>query len=210
MHGDYFAVCPQLLPRLHYWSQWRKLPARKVRTWNPASKAPIHFGEITPNGLQTALYIDQVSTTNDLAFGCTPILRNTATNVLWIYLPPVNNRFRLMLLDDHGNVVPMTDKGKQLGGTITEPFRVVTGINTRAGYTGCPPLQENHAEMLAGSKFSLHDYFYIKKPGNYLLRFQMLVIWFPPTWKGAIPQGTNVPVVALPPVQAQIKLNSPR
>lgn len=156
------------------------------------------------NGVKSALHIELIPGTNML-IRCTPILKSSHTNMLWLYFPPLNNRFIMELQDCDGRSVEKTQKGKALNESLKEPFGLTTGINKRAGYGGIPPLYPNYSEMLDGSNFTLQDYFCITNSGKYNLIFQMKVVWFPPDWKGSR-KTTNVPVINLPAVNAKIEI----
>jgi hypothetical protein len=171
------------------------------------SAAPNTFWGADTNGLKFGLHIETArNTSNAVAWiKCTPILRYSGTNTLWIYLPPVLSRFQMALTDEKDRLVAPTTKGRRLGEPLPAPFGVTTGINYRAGYSGCPPLHPGHCEVLGESEFILQDYFSITNAAKYRLSLQMKVIWFPPGWKGTR-KTTDVPVVTLPPVDARIGL----
>jgi len=139
---------------------------------------------------------------------CIPILKSSRTNHLWLYLPPMKSRFQLTLLDENKNTVTKTEKAEQSGAPLTQPFRLTTDINIRAGYSGLPPLYSNEPESLDLYRVNLRDYFVLTNTGKYNLKFIMTVIWFPPKWKGDY-KSPNVPMVALPPVKAQIEIKGP-
>lgn len=174
--------------------------------WESSLHGTDTFWGAATNGVRSALHIEPLSGTNAL-IRCTPILKSSHTNILLMYFPPLNNRFIMELQDSNGRVIAKSPKGKALNETLTEPFGLTTGINRLAGYGGIPPLYPNHSEMLGGAEFVLQDYFQITNSGKYNLTFQMRVICFPPDWKGSIkPKSTNVPVINIPAVNAQIEI----
>jgi hypothetical protein len=174
--------------------------------WEASFRTTNTFWGSATNGLKAGLQIDETIVTNGSAIICTPLLKNIDTNILWIYLPPMQNRINLTLSNEHGDSVVVTDLGKQLGRPLTEPLRLRTGINTSAGFSGCPPLDQDNTEILPLSQFRLQDYFNLRAPGVYTLKFQMFVIRFPPGSAGGGLTAGAVPIVGLPLVKARIEV----
>lgn len=172
--------------------------------WEASLLGPDTFWGEATNGVKSALHVEQLSGTNML-IRCTPILKNTNTNILSLNLPPLKSRFIMEFRDNNGKAVTKTQKGKDFKKALTDPLYLTTGINTPAGYGRLPPLHPNYSEMLDGYDFVLQDYFLITNSGKYNLTFQMKVVWFPSDWKGSL-KTTNVPVINLPAVNAQIEI----
>ena len=170
---------------------------------------PNTFWGAETNGFKAGLNVEVSSGTNALMM-CTPILNSSHTNTVRLYFPPLKNRYIMELTDSSGRSVKKTKAGEALCDGLTEPFGAIVGINRSAGYRALPPLDPNDAARLDGYKFSLKDFFNITNVGKYTLTLQMKVIYFPADWKGPIrPKSTNVPVLKLPPISAQIELGKP-
>ena len=172
--------------------------------WESGLQGPETFWGGETNGVKSALHIETLPSTNTL-IKCTPILKNSRTNSLLLYFPPLKNRYIMELKDSNGRPVEKTGMGKALNEALTEPFGLTTGINQSAGYRRLPPMDPNYSSRLDGYEFNLQDYFVITNSGKYSLTFQMRVIWFPPNWKGSR-KSINVPIVNLPPVNTQIEI----
>jgi hypothetical protein len=158
------------------------------------------------NGLHPGLAI---GTSNGLETVCTPLIRNSGTNWITFYMPPPSSRFQMTLTDENGHPVGPTAKGRSLGRPLSQPAFRSKGINYRAGFSPCPPFIPHHSQELDAFAFSLQDYFQLTGPGTYHLKFQMNVIWLVPgsPLGTIIPRNTtNVPLIALPPVDAEFQI----
>jgi hypothetical protein len=192
-----------------------------VDAWRPDLSAPnmdpeinTHWG-LETNHVKVGLLIQNSSAaSNHTLVGFYPVLNNnSATNgnarpdVLQLWLPPFDSRYRMELTDTNGNAVPKTAKGKALGKPIDQPFeRRGTGIrvNFEAGYLG-RTLLPNVPEPT--DPFVLKDYFNITNAGKYHLKFEMRVIWI--TEGREHSTKSNPPAMWLPPVNAEIEIKNP-
>jgi hypothetical protein len=170
------------------------------------------FGADT-NGAAIALYINQIISTNNAPIRCTPILKSglMQTNGFWLWFPPLESCYQLTLLDEHGNSVLKTPKGKLLGKPITEPLMVkVGGVNIKGGYKG-RKITASQTETLSDFAFVLQDYFILTNSGKYHLIFSM---------RAVRPKGgsghdlslytTNLPIFNFPPVESEITITYTR
>lgn len=163
------------------------------------------------NGVKAGLYIQHLSgTTNIAVVRCTPVLLNTRTNNgnsrpdrLKLWTPPTESCYQLTLLDSNQQPVAKTARGKALGKPLSQPLALTTGFNSRAGYSGAILIPDWPQPLYPS--ILLQDYFVIPKPGKYGLRFEMRVIWIQ---RGVhVTVGTtNLPLVQLPTVEAQLEL----
>jgi hypothetical protein len=171
------------------------------------------------NHVKAGLLLEYAPDTNRTLVGFYPVLNNSsATNgnirpdVLQLWLPPFDSRYRMELIDTNGNAVLKTAKGKVLGKPIDKPFKhyrggISEGVNIAGGYRG-RPLLPNVLEDVPSDPFVLEDYFNITKAGKYHLTFEMRVMWFTSGWEGSLGES-NLPTVWLPPVNAEIKIEKP-
>jgi hypothetical protein len=165
------------------------------------------------NGVKTGLQIQYgLNPSNLTAITCYPYLKNSKTNNanwnsihLRLWLPPSEDSYQMSLLDEKEKTVVKTTKGQELGKPIDQPLMVrVGGINFRAGYQALYPDLNDGAHA---RPFILQDYFKIKEAGKYHLKFEIRVIWLQPG-RGHDPNlyTTNLPVVNLPPVEAEFQI----
>jgi hypothetical protein len=169
------------------------------------------------NHLKVGLLLQYAPGTNRTFVGFYRVLNNSSTtngnsrpDLLQLWLPPFDSRYRMELTDTNGNPVPKTDKGKVLGKPIDQPFKryrggISEGVNFAGGYLG-RPLLPNVPEP--ADSFILEDYFSITNAGKYHLKFEMQVIWITNGWKGSLLKS-NPPAIWLPPVDAEIEIKNP-
>jgi hypothetical protein len=81
---------------------------------------------------------------------------------------------------------------------------VTTGVNFPAGYRAVV-LYPGSSEQTTYA-FILQDYFDVRTPGKYRLQLDSRVIWIPPGRPPGSLMTTNLPVVQLPPIVAQIEI----
>ena len=184
----------------------------------PGSGAERIQGEywgLQTNGVRAGLYLLESNTeTNRSLTKYMPMLENSLTNNgnrrpdrLDLWLPPLESCLQVSLRDQNGKPVPMTAMGKRLGAPITQPMRVMTGMNFPAGYRAIY-LRPNEPSQVLAYIFSPEDYFIIPAPGKYRLSLRVRVIWLHEGWKGSL-KSTNLPTVDLPPVEAELDLQKP-
>ncbi len=171
------------------------------------SGSNVFWGNET-NGVSMALLIAPLSSSNHIPIHCTPIVKNSRsqTNHLWVWFPPIESCCQMSLMDEKGNSVPKTAKGKSLGKPITEPMMLKDGPNIKAGYK-MRPLAQNKAEMLSDFSFDLQNYFEVTNSGKYRLTYEMRVV-LPQSTKGNYMtlHTTNLPTTALPSVIADVEV----
>jgi hypothetical protein len=133
------------------------------------------------NYLNAGLLLQCAPETNHTTVGFFPMLYNDcATNgnispdMLQLWLPPFESCYQMTLVDDKGNSVPKTAKGKALGKPISQPLKIRGGINYAAGYRG--RILGPKTPDAIPQPFVLEDYFSITNAGKYHLEFEMQVL----------------------------------
>jgi hypothetical protein len=182
-------------------------PANSIVQQIPES---IYWGAET-NGVKAGLYIEILhglpGLTNHVPIQCHPLLYNNSTNngnlapdMLLLYLPAIESRYRLELADENGNAVKKTTKGKALGKPVTQSSSPATGVRINTGWhPGTCILAAKEVRGLP--EFMLQDYFKISDSGKYRLHFEMSAL-------KPIPNETEkVDLVHFPPVDVEIQIN---
>lgn len=193
---------------------WTILPQNVVagETTNSAIQ-PTHEGiywGVETNGVKAGLYIEKLrglsGMTNRIPIRCHPLLCNNSTNngnlgpgMLMFYLPPIENRYRIELTNEQGNVVGKTAKGKALGKPFVQPSIPTGGVKISTGWhPGTFILLAKEVRGLP--EFMLQDYFKIADPGKYHLHFEMSVL------KPSPSDADQVELTWFPPVDAEIQI----
>ena len=170
------------------------------------SESRTEYWSVQTNGIRAGLSVGYSTNnaTGQVLISCLPILENLQTNWIEVWLPPITNLFKISVRDEHGEPVRLTPVGKKLGGAITEPLRITTGINYRAGYRGCV-LIPNQPQLFSDQEFSLHDFFFLTNSGKYRLNFEFRIL-SPPLGKSGPPSKSPPPVISFPPLEIELDI----
>ena len=141
------------------------------------------------------------------------LLYNTNTNNVTIkpnmtilFAPPLEDRCRLELRDENGKEVEKTAKGKALGKTTPQPYRIKPNSDGVIIDTGWRPgtvflLSREVRELTP--PLLLSDYFKIKNAGKYHLHCELLI------FKMHGNDKKEQDLISFPPVNAEIEIKNP-
>jgi len=176
----------------------------------PPQKANVYWGAST-NGIMAGIYVEAKYDNNlnhDIIL-CHPLLYNSSTNngniqpdVLLLYLPSLESRYRMELTDEKGNNVEKTEKGQLLGKIAPKPYKLSPNFNGVINDTGWRPGKHFLLSRQVDELFPqliLQDYFKITNSGLFHLHFEMRAF-------KVIDSQTNS-LICFPPVDANIEIN---
>ena len=180
--------------------------------WESEFSGPETFWGAETNGVKVALVIKPLASFNNIPIHCTPVIKSSIKgsnnlNTVNLYFLPFEHCFQMTLKDENGNLVPKTARGKMLGKPVTEPLRIKGGLNFQAGYKMRPIIQ-NHSEVLSDFSFNIQDYFEATNSGKYRLQYEMQVVR-PQNRHASNLYTTNLPILYLPAVEAEIEFKRP-